>query len=46
LNAHGHVLVSILIRAVLDQQRSFDKAVRLLAMTSLRNILVKVCVFC
>jgi hypothetical protein len=41
LNAHGHVLVSILIRTVLDQQRSADKAVRLLAMTALRNLLLK-----
>ncbi len=41
LNAHGHILASILIRTVLDQQKSMDKAVRLLAMSALRNQLLK-----
>ncbi len=41
LNMHGHYLISILIRSVLDQQRSPDKALRLMAMTALRNLLIK-----
>lgn len=39
--AKRHFLVNVLVRSVLDQQRSPDKAVRLLAMSALRNQLVK-----
>ena len=41
LNFGRKQLISLLIRSVLDQQHSRDKAIRLLAMSALRNSLVK-----